>query len=73
MRKGEKVEEKTVIIWTNEYNNKAKVFGTTLGHFNENVSDPKYLDLVTRGLLWSVGKLDDKAYMTPAKQVLLDN
>lgn len=72
MRKGEKVEEKTVIIWTNVYNEKARVFGTTLGHFNENVSDPKYLDLVTRGLLWSVGKLDDKAYMKPAKKVLLD-
>ena len=72
MRKGEKKEEKTVVIWTNMYNKKARVFATTLGHFNETVSDPKYLDLVTRGMLWSVGKLDDKEYMKPAKKVLLD-
>lgn len=60
-----------VVVWTNEYAGKAKVFATTLGHNNATVEDPKYLDLVTRGLLWSVGKLDDK-HLKPAKQVLLD-
>jgi hypothetical protein len=50
---------KTIIAWTNEYNGKAKVFCTTIGHNNETCADARYLDLVTRGLLWSVGKLDD--------------
>ena len=41
------------------YNGKTKVFCTTIGHNNETCNDPRYLDLVTRGLLWSVDKLDD--------------
>jgi type 1 glutamine amidotransferase len=49
-----------VVVWTNNYNDKTKVFGTTLGHNNQTVADPRYLDLVTRGLLWSVDKLDDR-------------
>jgi type 1 glutamine amidotransferase len=60
-----------VVAWTNTYNGKTKVFGTTLGHNNETVGDARYLDLVARGLLWSVGKLDD-AHLKPAKQVMLD-
>ena len=32
----------------------------TIGHFNETVADARYLDLVTRGLLWACGKMDDK-------------
>jgi len=55
--KGKDVE--AVIVWTNEYNGKAKVFATTLGHNNVTVEDDRYLNLVTRGLLWSVGKLAD--------------
>lgn len=48
-----------IVAWTHEYGpKKAKVFGTTLGHFNEIVASNEYLDLITRGLLWSVGKLD---------------
>jgi type 1 glutamine amidotransferase len=52
----ERVED-CVVAWTNLYNGKTRVFATTLGHNNETVEDPRYLDLVTRGLLWSVGKL----------------
>lgn len=48
-----------VVIWTNLYNGKAKVFATTIGHNNATVADPRYLDLVTRGLLWSTGHLTD--------------
>ena len=44
------------IVWTNTFG-KAKVFVTTMGHTNRTMSDPVYLDLVTRGLLWTVGKL----------------
>lgn len=47
------------VVWTNNYREKTKVFATTLGHNNETVGDARYLDLVTRGLLWSCGKLDD--------------
>jgi hypothetical protein len=61
----------TVVTWTNLYNGKTRVFGTTLGHNNETCNDARYLDLVTRGLLWSVDKLDD-AHMKPAAKVLLD-
>lgn len=49
----------SVIVWTNTYNGKTRVFGTTLGHNNATVEDAKYMDLLTRGLLWSVDKLDD--------------
>jgi hypothetical protein len=48
------------VVWTNEYGDKkARVFSTTLGHNNETVNDPRYLDLVTRGMLWACGKLQD--------------
>jgi len=57
-------EDNFVAVWTNDYNHKARVFATTLGHNNETVADARYLDLVTRGLLWSVDKLDDK-YLKP--------
>jgi hypothetical protein len=29
------------------------------------VADPRYLDLVTRGLLWACGKLDDQGQPLP--------
>lgn len=60
-----------VVAWTNAYNGKARVFGTTLGHNTATVADPRYLDLITRGLLWSVDRLDD-ATRKPAAKVLLD-
>ena len=61
--RGQQGKEDTVTIWTNAYGpKKTKVFATTLGHANELVSDARYLDLVTRGLLWSVGKLDDQHF-----------
>ena len=55
---GKKSDEEAVVVWAHEYGpKKARVFGTTLGHFNEVVGDPRYLDLVARGLLWAAGKL----------------
>lgn len=56
---GAQGDYKTIVVWTNNYHDKAKVFCTTIGHNDETCADPRYLDLVTRGLLWSVGKLDD--------------
>jgi hypothetical protein len=55
-----------VVVWTNEYGpNKTRVFSTTIGHNNETVSDPRYLNLVTRGVLWATGHLNDDG--TPAE------
>ena len=63
-------KEKTseyVVAWTNRYMGKTRVFATTLGHNNETVADPRYLDLVTRGLLWSVNKLDSANVRPPTR------
>ena len=55
-----------VVAWVNEYGpKKIRVFSTTIGHNNETVSDPRYLDLVTRGVLWASGHLEEDG--TPAK------
>jgi len=61
-------ETETVVTWVNDYHG-SRIFNTTLGHNNETVADPRYLDLVTRGLLWSCGKLND-TYLKPAQQGL---
>lgn len=63
---GKESVTETVVVWTNIYNGKTKVFATTIGHNNETCGDPRYLDLVTRGLLWSVDKLDE-AHLKAAK------
>jgi type 1 glutamine amidotransferase len=53
-------EAKAVVAWTNEYGpKKTRIFSTSLGHNNDTVADPRYLDLVARGLLWAAGRLDD--------------
>ena len=55
------VEAKAVVAWTNEYGpKKTRIFSTTLGHYNDTVSDDRYMDLVVRGLLWSTGNLSAK-------------
>lgn len=45
------------VIWTNMYLGKTKVFGSSMAHNNTTMSDPVYLGVVTRGLLWACGKL----------------
>jgi type 1 glutamine amidotransferase len=61
-------QKDSVVVWTNDYGpKKTKVFATTLGHNNALVGDGRYLDLVTRGMLWSLDKLDDK-HLKPAAQ-----
>ncbi len=54
-------------IWTNQYE-KGRVFGTTVGHYNEEMSDPKFLNYVARGVLWSCDKLNDQ-YLKPEPKV----
>lgn len=58
-------EVNSVVAWANDYNG-TRVFSTTIGHNNETVADARYLDLVTRGLLWACGKLDSKGNIVPA-------
>ena len=58
-QEGETHRDEYVVVWLNDYQG-TRVFSTTLGHNNTTVEDPRYLDLVTRGLLWACGKLDDQ-------------
>lgn len=46
-----------IVAWTNEKHG-ARSFSTTLGHNTETVADPRYLELVTRGLLWACDQLN---------------
>ncbi|MBI5774341.1 MAG: ThuA domain-containing protein [Verrucomicrobia bacterium] len=55
---GEDTKKDHMVVWVNTYG-KGRVFGTTLGHGNHTMQDPVYLDLVTRGLLWACGKLEE--------------
>lgn len=61
---GEETKKDHFVVWVNTYG-KGKVFGTTMGHFNDTMSQPVYLDLVTRGLLWACGKLDENGKPLP--------
>ena len=55
-----------VCVWTNDYQG-TKVFGCTMGHYNETMTEPKYLDMMTKGLLWAVGR-DIKTHFTPTTE-----
>ncbi len=46
-------ESDYVVAWTNLYQNKTRVFSTTIGHNNTTVQDDRYLDLVTQGIVWA--------------------
>jgi uncharacterized protein len=46
------------VAWINHYG-KSRVFGTTYGHSDDTFRDPSFLNLVSRGLLWSAGRLQD--------------
>lgn len=59
LARGKQAGNDYVVAWTNTYNNKTKVFGTTLGHNNATVGDARYLDLVANGLLWATNHLGD--------------
>ena len=48
-------EQSFVVAWTNETQG-ARSLSTTIGHNNKTVADGRYLDLVTRGLLWTCDK-----------------
>ncbi len=65
MTRGKQGKDEAVVTWTNTYNQKARVFCTTLGHNNQTVADERYLTLVTRGLLWATEHLSDDSKPAP--------
>jgi pimeloyl-ACP methyl ester carboxylesterase/type 1 glutamine amidotransferase len=54
-RDGSTREVDYVVAWVNDYGG-TRVFSTTLGHNTATVADDRYLELVTRGLLWAANK-----------------
>lgn len=60
---GKQGDDVAIVAWTNEKQG-ARSFSTTIGHNTETVGDERYLELVTRGLLWSCDKLNDE-YLKP--------
>jgi putative membrane-bound dehydrogenase-like protein len=60
---GDGKKDSAVVVWTNDFHG-TRGFSTTIGHNNSTVGDARYLDLVTRGLLWSCDKLN-AAYLKP--------
>lgn len=55
---GESKVEEAVVAWTTDRDG-LRSFSTTLGHNTATVADPRYVELVTRGLLWACRRLDD--------------
>lgn len=43
------------VVWTNQYQG-VRMFATTLGHHNETMESPEWLDLVARGVQWAMEK-----------------
>jgi len=60
---GTEKENDVVVAWTNMHKAKTRVFSTTIGHNNTTVQDDRYLDLVSRGIVWAT-----KSPATQAKQ-----
>lgn len=57
-KKNDPKVERQVNIWVSKHGS-IKTFGTTIGHYNETMQLPTYLDIVARGMLWSAGKLNE--------------
>lgn len=59
-------EDVAIVTWVNETQG-APSFSTTLGHHTATVQDDRYLNLITRGVLWSTGKLNEQYLGVPYK------
>ena len=57
-KKGDSKEPRQVNIWVSTHG-EMRTFGTTIGHHNETMELPVYLDIVARGMLWTADKLND--------------
>ncbi|MDG1510229.1 MAG: ThuA domain-containing protein [Mariniblastus sp.] len=54
-RKGKINKQDAIVIWSNEVKG-TRSFSMSIGHYTEGVADDRYLDLVTRGILWACKK-----------------
>ncbi len=57
--------------WFHRYGaDRSRVFATSLGNDTSIVSDPRYLDLVSRGFLWALGEDDENGFkVVPESEV----
>ena len=55
---GTEKEVESIVGWTNLYMGKTRVFSTTIGHNNGTVADDRYLDFVSRGVLWATNHIN---------------
>jgi type 1 glutamine amidotransferase len=55
---GEETKKDHTLIWVNEVD-KTRFFGTSLGHGNQTMVAPEFLDVVGRGTLWTLNQLQD--------------
>lgn len=53
-----------VNVWISKHG-ATRTFGTTIGHYNETMKIPTYLDMVARGMLWTANKLQDDGNPKP--------
>jgi type 1 glutamine amidotransferase len=51
-------KSKHAVAWVNQFD-KARIFGTSIGHHNETMQSGDFLDLVSKGLLWATGHLNE--------------
>ena len=61
---GTDTKKEHVVMWTNKFG-KARVFGTSLGHHNSTMNNDVWLGAVSRGVLWTCGKLTDDGRPMP--------
>ncbi|MFT7632554.1 MAG: putative heme-binding domain-containing protein [Mariniblastus sp.] len=55
-RNGKESTQEAIVVWTNETQG-ARSFSMSIGHYSDGVADERYLNLVTRGMLWACDKL----------------
>jgi len=55
---GDNGKAKHPVSWVNTFG-KARVFSTTIGHYNHTMEQPEFLDMLTSGLLWTCDKINE--------------
>jgi type 1 glutamine amidotransferase len=53
-------EKEHTVVWTNTYG-EGRVFGTTIGHYNETMLEEEFQVMLKNGVLWAAGKLEKKS------------
>jgi type 1 glutamine amidotransferase len=55
--KSERTGNVQPVVWANDFHG-TRVFGTTFGHSDETFGDPKFLELLSRGIVWAAQPSD---------------